>query len=68
MDLLTICLSAFIAVFLLLALLAAVMRLILIVFPQHQSATDSAVVAAIHSSVHNFYPGKKITKIEEIQR
>jgi hypothetical protein len=68
-DLLTICASAFVAVFVLLAILAAAMRLIMLVFPAiDQAGTDSSVVAAIHAAAHRSYPGKRITKIEEIKK
>ena len=65
LNLLTACGIAFLAVFVLLSLLAGVMSLITILFPQRQSTTDPAVVAAITSSVASLYPGARVTKIEE---
>jgi len=71
-DLLTICISAFLAVFGLLALLALVMRLILFFFPERAfeeesvGEPDAAVIAAVTSVITRLYPGTKISKIEEI--
>jgi uncharacterized membrane protein YqjE len=64
-DLLLICASAFVAVFLLLALLSLVMRLITAVFPQHEMVADAAYVAAITAAVASLYPGTRVTKVEE---
>lgn len=66
-DLLTICTSAFIAVFLLLTVLALVMRIIIVVFPQKADKTDAAFIAAMATAVSSVYPGTKITNIEEIK-
>ncbi len=64
-DLVFICISAFLAVFVLLSLLAVVMRIILVLFPEKESGIDAVVVAAITSTVSTIYPGTRITKIEE---
>ncbi len=66
-ELLLICLSAIVVVFILLALLALVMRLIMAVFPERIIASDSAYVAAIASVISTIYPGTKISKVEEIK-
>ena len=66
-NLLLICISAFVAVFIILALLALVMRLIITVFPEKILKTDTAVFAAIASVVANIFPGTKISNIEEIK-
>ncbi len=66
-DLLMICASAFVGVFLLLSLLAIVMRIIIVVFPQGAKGTDAAVVAAVTAAVSAGYPGTRITNIEEIK-
>jgi hypothetical protein len=66
-NLLLICLSALIAVFILLAILALIMRLIITFFPEKILESDSAVFAAVASVIANFYPGTKISKIEEIK-
>lgn len=66
MNLIAICMIAFIAVFTILASLAGVMRLITTLFPVRSgSGTDSAVVAAISSAVTTIFPGARVTQIEE---
>jgi hypothetical protein len=65
LNLLTACGIAFLAVFVLLSLLAGLMSLITIVFPERQRRTDPVLVAAITSSVASLYPGSRVTKIEE---
>jgi len=50
LDLLLMCLSAFIAVFVLLSVLALIMRVIIAVFPEKvQLVSDTAVLAALAS-------------------
>lgn len=66
MDLISVCISAFIGVFVLLTLLALVMRLIIVLFPE-KGIDDSAVIAAVTTTVSTLFPGTKITKIEEIK-
>jgi len=66
-ELLLVCLSAFVVVFFLLAMLALVMRLIMAVFPEKILQSDSAYVAAIASVMSTLFPGTKITKVEEIK-
>ena len=65
LNLLAICASAFLSVFLLLTLLAVIMRLIIAIFPEKLIAVEAAVLAAIASTVGGLYPGTKVTKIEE---
>ena len=65
LDLIAVCGTAFSAVFVLLALLAAVMQLITLVFPERQPRIDPVVVAAITSTVSTLYPNARVTKIEE---
>lgn len=65
-ELITICISAFLAVFALLAILALIMRLIIMAFPA-RAGGDAAVIAAISTVMQNVYPGTKITKVEEIK-
>jgi len=67
LELLFICVSAFIAVFVLLAVLALVMRVIIVLFPQSTAEADTAVLAAMATVAATFYPGTKITKVEEIK-
>lgn len=66
-DLLMICVVAFAAVFVLLTILALLMRVIVIIFPEKASTGDAAVVAAISSSYQAHYPGTKVSRIEEIR-
>jgi len=67
LNLMVVCTSAFVAVFLLLSVLALVMKLIIVVFPQRMAGTDTAVVAALATVVSSVYPNTNITKIEEIK-
>jgi hypothetical protein len=64
-DLLIICASAFVGVFLLLSFLALVMRIIIAVFPQRGAGGDAALMAAVVSTVSATFPGTRITNIEE---
>lgn len=67
-DLLVICLSAFTAVFVLLTVLAAVMRVLIVVFPDRVTAgSDPAVIAAVASAAAAAFPGTKVSRIEEIR-
>ena len=66
-NLLVICALAFGAVFVLLVVLAAVMRLILSVFPERVEESDTALIAAVTSLASTLYPGILITKVEEIK-
>lgn len=66
-EFLAICGSAFIAVFIVLAAIAVLMRLIILLFPKKEGKSDSAVYAAIASALNKLYPASKITNIEEIK-
>ena len=66
-DLLMICVVAFAAVFVLLSVLAVLMRTIVSIFPEKTPTGDAAVVAAISSSYQALYPGTKVSRIEEIR-
>ena len=67
--LLTTCAAAFLAVFVLLAVLAVVMRLIQVAFPAREtdSGSDAAMFAAIAAAMNSMYPGSTVTKIEEMR-
>ena len=65
MNLVSACGIAFAAVFVLLAVLAGLMQLITLVFPERRAAVDPIVVAAISSTVASVYPGSRVTRIEE---
>ena len=64
-ELIVICGIAFLSVFVILAVLAFSMRLIILIFPEKKIGLDGAVVAALASTVNRIFPGTKITKIEE---
>ncbi len=66
-DLLVICTSAFVAVFLLLSFLAVVMRVLIRVFPQKAMGIDSATIAAVTAAAAYAFPGTKVTNVEEIR-
>jgi hypothetical protein len=69
-NLLVICGTAFLVVFVVLAILAAVMRGLMLVFPQPEepgAGIDPAVVAAITEAVTSAYPGTKVSGIEEVR-
>ena len=65
MSLIAICGIAFVAVFVLLAFLAAVMRLITSAFPVPVAAIDPAIVAAVSAAVTTLVPGSRLTRMEE---
>jgi len=63
-DILTVCSVAFAATFFLLTLLAVMMRLLIILFPERKEAFDPATLAAVAAAVESTYPGRKIVRIE----
>jgi len=66
-DLLVICLSAFVAVFLLLSFLAVAMRVLMAFFPAKIGGLDAATIAAVTAAAAYAFPGTKVTKVEEIR-
>ena len=67
-NLLIICVAAFCAVFLLLAFLALVMKILTNVFPEKVAdELDAAMLAAISASLSVVYPQTKITKVEQVR-
>lgn len=66
-ELLSVCISAFVVVFIILTALALFMRLIIVLFPEKPADDDKAVFAVIASIMNRIYPGTKITKIEEVK-
>ena len=64
-DLISICAAAFVGVFLLLTILAVIMRLIIVVFPERKTGTEEETLAAIATTYKIFYPGTIITRVEE---
>lgn len=73
-KLLWICVSSFVGVFGVLTFLAITMHMITLIFPEKKKiiakaagSDDAVVYAAISSTYARLYPGKKISKIEEIK-
>jgi hypothetical protein len=66
-NLLYVCLSAFVAVFLLLSFLAVVMRLLMAAYPEKVGGIDSATIAAVTAAAAYAFPGTKVTNVEEIR-
>lgn len=65
-DLLVVCVAAFTAVFVMLGVLALVMRALIALFPERApSSIDPAVVAAVTVAASAAYPGTRIARIEE---
>ena len=65
-SLITICATAFFAVFVLLITLAIVIRLITMAFPRRERADDAVLAAAISAAVATIYPGARVSRIEEV--
>ena len=66
-ELLSVCISSFIVVFIILIALALFMRLIIVLFPDKTGDDDKVVYAVITSVMSNIYPDTKITKIKEVK-
>ena len=66
-NLVVICAWAFAAVLILLSVLATLIHIITLVFPEKTDETDKAVLAAIHTAVSTTIPGAEVTNIEEIK-
>ena len=76
-SIISICLSAVAAIFIILPLLALIMQIIVALFPKNGSTeakhkpvssgtqTDTAVFAAISTAYKNLYPGTQIKEITE---
>ncbi len=64
-DLLVISGTALIAVFLLLTILALIMRLIVFIYPEKDHGIDGAIIAAITTAYKSLYPTTKIAEIKE---
>jgi hypothetical protein len=56
---------AYIVAFAILAALAIMMRIITSLFPERESSSDAAVVAAVSATYQVLSPGVTVTKIEE---
>ena len=66
-NLLLMCTSAFIAVFLLLGFLAAVMRGLMMLYPERTPGPDATLASAITQAAVRAFPGTRVTKIEEVR-
>lgn len=66
-ELLVISASAFLAVFIVLIILALMMRTIVFIFAPAGGDNRAAEVAALASVLHVRFPGTRITKIEELK-
>ncbi|MBZ0264115.1 hypothetical protein K8I28_05560 [bacterium] len=64
-NLLVISLTAFVAVFTLLSLLALVMHFTTLIFPEIARKINATEVAVISSTIQTLIPGAKVTRIEE---
>jgi hypothetical protein len=71
-NLLVICATAFVAVILLLALLAGVIRVLTRLFPESaemapptEATPDGPLVAAISAATAAAFPGHRVTRIED---
>lgn len=64
-SLFNISLLAFAMVFLILAVLSLLMRLVIVVFPEKKTRIDAAAMAALTAALNKIFPGMKITKVEE---
>lgn len=63
-SLLVVCAAAFLAVLVLLSVLAGLIRALTALFPVPE-ASDAALVAAITSAVSRVHPGMAVTNIQE---
>jgi hypothetical protein len=66
-SLLLVCAVAFLAVTLILGVLAGVIRLLTALFPERPSdeSDDEPWIAAVHAAVALAHPGARITNVEE---
>ena len=63
-GILSVCVAAFVLIFILLSVLSAMMRVLTYLFPPIETE-DSATIAAITEAYHSIYPDKKVTRIKE---
>lgn len=63
-SLVVVCGTAFIAVFLLLSVLAIIIRLVTLVFPA-EDTDDAALVAAVNAAIARTYSGCHVVRLEE---
>ena len=63
-SILSVCVAAFVSIFILLSILSAMMRALTYLFPPIETE-DSATIAAITAAYHSIYPDRKVTSIKE---
>lgn len=63
-SLLLVCVIAFLAVFVLLGLLALIMRLLIAALPE-KPKSDAPLLAAVTTAASAAHPGMKVTRVEE---
>lgn len=63
-SILSVCMAAFVLIFILLSVLSAMMRLLTFLFPPIETE-DSATIAAITATFNSIYPDRKVTRIKE---
>ena len=63
-SILSVCVAAFILIFILLSLLSVMMRVLTYLFPPIDKE-DSATIAAITAAYHSINPDSKVTRIKE---
>lgn len=64
-DLLMVCFASFGAVFVVLAFLAATMRILIRVFPEKGARINASTLAAITAAASTAYPRTKVTNVRE---
>ena len=63
-SILSVCLAAFVLIFILLTVLSVMMRALTFLFPPIDQQ-DSATIAAITAAYHSIHPDSKVTRIKE---
>lgn len=63
-DLVIVCLSAFLAVCVLLSILSLLIKLLTVIFPGFESEPEPVVATAIEEAIAKTIPGARIVRIE----
>jgi len=64
-DLIVVSTIGYVVAFAVLALLALMMRLITLLFPERKDSSDAALIAAVKATYQALSPETTVTKIEE---
>ena len=64
-DVLAVSTVGFVVAFAVLAVLAMMMRLITLLFPERKDSSDAALVAGVTATYQALFPGVTVTKLEE---